>query len=119
VVDIGLRHRIELAIMGRTAPRAAEAVLAVLDADRAERAFTEERWAAERDDPEAGHTFRLQAVSRGSYAVCDETGEPGPHTDADWMPGEEPFVIEVRGWSLSQALGKAAQLPLPCWRLTR
>lgn len=107
-----LRHRIELAIMGRTAPRAADAVMAIF----AEQ-FTEEQWQAERDDPEAGHTFRIEAHSRGSYAVVTEDGTTSPHTDAEWMP-ETPFVIEVRAWSLSDAMRKAAQLPLPLWRLT-
>lgn len=75
------------------------------------------RWRAERDDPEAGHTFRIEAHSRGSYAVLGADGKPGPHTDAEWMP-EHPFVIEVRAWSLRDALAKAAQLPLAAWRLT-
>lgn len=108
-----LRHKIELAIMGRTAPRAADAVMAIL----AEQAFTEEQWQAEQDDPEAGHTFRLTAASRGSYGVVGVEG----HTDAEWMPEDvaAPFVIEVRAWSLRAAMAKAAQLPLSSWRLTR
>jgi len=109
-----LQHRIELAIMGRTAPKAAEAVMAVL----AERMFTEERWAAERDDPEAGHTFRLRATSRGSYAHLTEDGTTSPHTDAEWMPEdvEDGFRIEVRAWNLRDALKKAASLPLRAWK---
>jgi hypothetical protein len=105
-----LRHRIELAILGRTAPKAAEAVLAVL----AERTFTEEQWRRERNDPEAGHTFRLTATSRGSYGIVGVEG----HTDAEWMPSdvEAPFRIEVRAWNLRDALKKAASLPLSAWR---
>jgi len=110
-----LQHRIELAIMGRTAPKAAEAVMKLL----AERMFTEERWAAERDDPEAGHTFRLTSTSRGSYAHLTEDGTTSPHTDAEWMPTDvaAPMTIEVRAWNQRDALKKAASLPLSAWTL--
>lgn len=114
----GLQHRIELAVLGRTAPRAAEAVMAVL---AEQSAFTEAQWRRERTDPEAGHTFRLQARSRGSYAHLTEDGTTSPHTDADWMPtdveeAEDGFRIEVRAWNLRDALTKAASLPLSAWK---
>lgn len=71
------------------------------------------QWEREKDDPDAGHTFRLTSVSRGSYSVV---GDP-THHDADWMLDDEPFIIEVRAWSLSAACEKAAGLPLHCWTL--
>lgn len=113
MVDTELQHRIELAVMGRTAPRAAEAVMALL-AETERAPFTEEQWRAERDDPEAGHTFRLTATSRGSYGVVGVEG----HTDAEWMPEDlvTPFRIEVRAWNQRDALCKAASLPLSAWR---
>jgi hypothetical protein len=113
-----LRRRIELAIIGRTAPRAAEAVMALLAETPRPSTGRDDfealaAWQRERDDPEAGHTFRLTAASRGSYAV---SGIPG-HTDAEWMPEDvaAPFAIEVRAWNLSDALAKAARLPLGAW----
>jgi hypothetical protein len=153
----GLQHRIELAIMGRTAPRAAEAVMALLtqrqepgqgrveavaewlarrdmqgsqaswheDAeallahlDARGPVYTEAQWQAEKADPEAGHTFRLKATSRGSYAHLTEDGTTSPHTDAEWMPEdvEDGFRIEVRAWNLRDALKKAASLPLSAWK---
>lgn len=62
------------------------------------------------EGPEDGHTFRLEAHSRGSYSVVGVEG----HTDADWM-GEPPLVLEVRAWSLKAALLKAAGLGLENW----
>lgn len=61
-------------------------------------------------DPELGHTFRISVVSRGSYGI----GVGGQHSDADAFDGV-PWAVEVRGWSLSEALERAARLPLWAW----
>lgn len=67
--------------------------------------------ALKEDGPEQGHTFQLVVSSRGSYGVVGEQG----HTDADYF--SDPWVIEVRAWSLPAALRKAAELPLSAWKL--
>lgn len=55
--------------------------------------------------PTLGHTFRFLWDSRGSYSVGNE-----PPTDAPAFDGI-PHVVEVRGWSLTEALRNAAELP--------
>jgi hypothetical protein len=71
---------------------------------------------ADQEGPELGHTFRLEAHSRGSYGLLEE-GDPAPHDyeDADWF-GEPPLTLEVRAWNLRDALLKAARIGLPEWR---
>jgi hypothetical protein len=65
---------------------------------------------ADREGPDDGHTFRLEAHSRGSYGVVGQEG----HTDADWL-GEPPLTVEVRAWNLKDALRKALGLSLADW----
>lgn len=72
---------------------------------------------ARQETPETGHTFRITVgPGRGSYAVV---GTPGHH-DSPEFDGR-PVELEVRAWSLSAALHKAAELPFPtlmgetCW----
>ena len=65
---------------------------------------------ASEEGPDHGHTFRLTARSRGSYTVA---GDPR-HTDAPDF-GPPMLAVEVRAWSLPQALRKAAELPLSAW----
>ena len=60
--------------------------------------------------PEDGHTWRFTASARGSYSVVG-----GPKHDADWW--SEPWIIEVRAWSLPEALRRAAELPLTAWSM--
>lgn len=56
--------------------------------------------------PEAGHTFRFLWDSRGSSKVVGDAD----YTDAPHFDGV-PHQIEVRGWSLVEALRNAAELP--------
>jgi hypothetical protein len=59
--------------------------------------------------PEDGHTFRFSAEARGSYALSTpERPEPHDHMDADWWG--EPWTIEVRAWSLIEALHEVERL---------
>lgn len=62
--------------------------------------------------PEDGHTFRFSMTSRGSYGVVGQEG----HTDAEWFT-EEPWTLEVRAWNLTDALRKAAELPMSAWTM--
>lgn len=64
------------------------------------------------DTPEDGHTFRIRASSRGSYAVVGE-----PHHDAAEFHDVEPFTLEVRAWDLPAALRRAAATPLAAWKM--
>lgn len=64
-----------------------------------------------RDDPEHGHTFRIEVRSRGSYGVVGVEG----HTDSgDFGP---PFTVDVRAWNLPDALRTAAALFPAMWHL--
>lgn len=62
---------------------------------------------ASEESPEEGHTFRFSWSSRGSYGVVGVEG----HTDAGYW--DEGATVEVRAWSLAEALRKAARLPFP------
>jgi hypothetical protein len=61
-------------------------------------------------EPADGDTWRIIIESRGSHAVRGE----GTHVDA---PSFEPLPnwVEVRAWSLSEALILAAGMPLDAW----
>lgn len=62
-----------------------------------------------RDDPEYGHTFRIEVTSRGSYSVVGVEG----HTDSrDFGP---PFTVDVRAWNLPDALRTAAAVFPAMW----
>ena len=63
------------------------------------------------DGPDDGHTFRITSVSRGSYKVVGEEH----HSDAPYFEVDFPFVVEVRAWSLTDAMRKAADLPFDAW----
>jgi hypothetical protein len=60
--------------------------------------------------PEDGHTWRIAISLRGSSKVVGEA----EHHDA---PAFAPLHnwVEVRAWSLSEALVRAAGLPLDAW----
>lgn len=61
------------------------------------------------EGPDDGHTFEIETRSRGSYITLGDTG----HSDADdWGSNG---AVEVRAWSLREALVKAASLPLDAW----
>ena len=61
-------------------------------------------------DADRGHTFRITVELRGSTIV---TGDEH-HRDE---PGFEPLphAVEVRAWSLRDALAQATVLPLTAW----
>ncbi len=61
------------------------------------------------EGPDAGHLFRISVTGTMSFRVV---GEPH-HADADWE--SEPWTVEVRAWSLPEAMRKAAELPLTAW----
>lgn len=61
-------------------------------------------------EPSEGHTFRISVESRGSYRV---TGDP-TYRDAPEFDGI-PWVMEVRAWSLREALEKAVAVPFATW----
>lgn len=65
-----------------------------------------------RDDPEHGHTFRIEITSRGSYGVVGEEG----HTDAEEFMGG-PMTIDMRAWNLPDALRQAAAVFPAIWHL--
>lgn len=60
------------------------------------------------EGPEAGHQFHITIQSQGSTAVVK-----GTHSDSDWV--SDPIVATVRAWNLTDALRKAASLPLVAW----
>lgn len=64
------------------------------------------------DDPEQGHTFRIEVTSRGSYGVVGEEG----HTDAEEFMGG-PMTIDIRAWNLPDALRQAAAVFPAIWHL--
>lgn len=63
---------------------------------------------ADEEGPDDGHTFRILFDSRGSYSVVGDAH----HTDSPDFDGTY-HVVEVRAWSLRDALLKAADLPFP------
>lgn len=60
--------------------------------------------------PDDGHTFRILATCRGSHKVVGDEH----HTDSPDF-GDIGFQIEVRAWSLVDAMAEAAKHPLPEW----
>lgn len=66
------------------------------------------------EGPANGHTFRITFASRGSYGLMT-----GPELDLssfeDAKYWDKPRTVEVRAWSLIEALVKAAALPLSAW----
>lgn len=66
---------------------------------------------AEDETPDDGHTFRISVCSRMSSKVV---GEPH-HTDSPQFDDDLVNLVEVRAWSLSEALEKAALMPLSVW----
>jgi hypothetical protein len=76
------------------------------DLDRAREVLAEQY----AEGPQDGHTFRIEMTSRGSSRTV---GDP-TYTDNDWW--SDPWHVEVRAWNLTDALRKAAELPLVLWR---
>jgi hypothetical protein len=65
--------------------------------------------------PEDGHLWRFLVQSRGSYGLWDEAQQKVVgYTDAEDISGE-PWTLEVRAWSLTQACLEAAVVPLGTW----
>lgn len=62
------------------------------------------------DDPDQGHTFEITVQSRGSHKVVGDEH----HTDSKEFYGD-PWTIRARGWSLSEALKRAAEIPFHIW----
>ncbi len=62
------------------------------------------------EGPDTGHLFRISVAGTMSSRVVGDLH----HTDADWEA--EPWTVEVRAWSLPEAMRKAADLPLTAWR---
>lgn len=60
--------------------------------------------------PDDGHTFRIAVSERASTKVVSEDG----HRDAERFTQLHNWV-EVRAWDLSEALVRAAGLPLDSW----
>lgn len=61
------------------------------------------------DDSDTGHTFRIAIELRGTSKVV---GDAHHHDGDAYYPLQ---VVEVRAWSLRNALVKAAELPLSAW----
>lgn len=74
--------------------------------DRAVQRLAERRYVPTDEGPEAGHTWRITHQCRGAYSV---RGEDGHRDEPEFTP--DTVTIEVREWSLSGALRKAADLP--------
>lgn len=55
-----------------------------------------------------GHLFRFTVTSQGRYQ-----GPDGKFSDADWEG--DPWTLEVRAWSLVEALRTAADLGMNAW----
>lgn len=60
--------------------------------------------------PDDGHLFRLSMDLRGSSMVV---GDEHHTDDPNWSP--DPWTIEVRAWSLREAIAKIHALPLCAW----
>jgi hypothetical protein len=65
------------------------------------------------EGPEEGHRFRFAVASAGSYAVFDDKGGVGPHHDTELWGSMR--TIEVRAWSLKEAIEKLAEVPFQLW----
>lgn len=61
------------------------------------------------DGPDLGHTFRFCIAMRGSSKVV---GEPHHHDHDEWHGFK---VVDIRAWSLREALSKAYALPMSAW----
>jgi len=59
--------------------------------------------------PEHGHLFHLSVTHRGTHRVV---GDPIYH-EADWW--SEPWTLDVRAWSLPEAIRKAALHEFSDW----
>lgn len=66
---------------------------------------------AQEEGPAAGHTFRITVLCRGAYGI---TGDPKRYDEKEFDDGFM-LPVEVRAWSLKQALLKAADLPFGTW----
>jgi hypothetical protein len=64
------------------------------------------------EGPEDGHTWLIAVRSRSSSKVV---GDP-THHDAEEFDAE-PMTLQVRGWSLAEALAKAAHRGLAAWTM--
>lgn len=64
-------------------------------------------------DADQGHTFEISIRSRGSYIVQGDEH----HRDEPDFSGE-PYVVQIRAWSLKEALEKAVDVPFEVWMIS-